>query len=240
MSPAKLMYGNRVELDKNILDNFTPQQKANMELSEWTAMMLQAQATLLKIATQHQLKKDEQHMTEKSSDNITLFPINSFVLVEYPKSNLKKGPPDKLMMNLKGPMRVVNILVNTYTLLDLTTNKESDVHITRLRPFEYDAQYTDPVDIAQRDTSLTEVKNILNHWGSTKHKANMQFHVQWADDTEESWLPWGELRSNEVLHRYLISKGLRKLIPKSFIHLYEVSKDTETVVAPRRSQKRRR
>jgi hypothetical protein len=46
----------------------------------------------------------------------------------------------------------------------------------------------------------------------------MEFLVHWKgyDNQENTWEPWIGLRDTKVLHEYLYSKGLKKLIPKKF------------------------
>jgi hypothetical protein len=46
----------------------------------------------------------------------------------------------------------------------------------------------------------------------------MDFKVRWKgyDESEDSWLPWSELRANPALHVYLTAKSLEKLIPREF------------------------
>ncbi len=149
---------------------------------------------------------------------LTSYPINSYVLVEYPNTGFKKGPPNKLMPILKGPMRVMNKIGVRYTLLNLVNNKTEEVHITRLHPFEYDPNRTEPADIANRDNQMEDVDHIIKHWGNPMKKSNMQLLVRWADSSEsdDQWLPWKDLRANLALHTYLRKEGMDRLIPDEF------------------------
>ncbi len=79
------------------------------------------------------------------------------------------------MMILEGPMRVINKVGVRYKLLNLSDNKAEEVHITRLHQFEYDAEYTDPIDIANRDNQMVNADYIIKLWGNPKRKSNMQF-----------------------------------------------------------------
>jgi hypothetical protein len=180
--------------------------------------MLRAQQILIEIAQKHQRQKDKEHMSLAPPNNkLTSFPINSYVLVKYPSTGFKKGPPNKLMPILKGPMRVVNKVGVRYTF-NLVDNKTEEVHITRLHPFDYDPDYTEPTDIAKRDNQMEDVDHIIKHWGNPKKKSNMQFLVRWANsnENEDQWLPWKDLRGNIALHKYLHERGLDKLIPSEF------------------------
>ena len=116
-----------------------------LELPEWIEKMRDAESTIIRIAQEHQLEKDPQHMARTpSEDTITDYPVDSFVLVAYPDEGMRKGPPSKVMTHLRGPMRIVGQRDDTYTVRDLTTNRVTDVHVSRLRPFQYDPNHTNP------------------------------------------------------------------------------------------------
>jgi transposase InsO family protein len=79
VSPAQIIYGNAIDLDRSI---FRPQYTKNhdkMQLSEWTARMLKAQADIIRIAREHQEEHDVHHISMHTSER-TEFPINSYVL----------------------------------------------------------------------------------------------------------------------------------------------------------------
>ena len=219
VSPAALLYGNALHNDKTIYDNLTSAQVTRLSLSEWSDKMLKAQQILIDIAQKHQRQKDKEHMSRAPSENkLTQYPINSYVLVEYPSTCLRKGPPNKLMPILKGPMRVMEKIGVRYTLLNLVNNQTEEVHITRLHPFYYDADHIKPADIANIDNQMVDVDHIIKHWGNPKRKSNMQFLVRWANsnETDDQWLPWKDLRTNSALHKYLQEQNLAKLIPPEF------------------------
>ena len=48
-------------------------------------------------------------------------------------------------------MIVVNDENSRYTLFDLITNKEKDYHISDMKPFIFNADLVDQVDVARRD-----------------------------------------------------------------------------------------
>ncbi len=98
--------------------------------------MLAKQATAIRVARETQIKKDSEHFGAHTPSR-TEFPINSYVLIEYPQSSHHKGPPTKFHSNLKGPMQVINVVGSRYTLLNLVTNKLEDFHITQLKQFNY-------------------------------------------------------------------------------------------------------
>lgn len=78
-------------------------------------------------------------------------PIDSFV---------HKGPPNKLMTNLKSPMRVVTKDGTNCQVLDLTMNKVQSVHVARLKPFNYDPERTNPAEAVHSDKQEFTLETI--------------------------------------------------------------------------------
>ena len=113
-------------------------------------------------------------------------------------------------------MRVISNKGAEYTLGDLVQDKNISVHISRLKEFEYDPLHHDPLAIAAKDNEEDEVESIIRHTGDPKRKTSMDFLVRWKgyDESEDLWLPWSELRTNNALHTYLRQNGMEKLIPK--------------------------
>ena len=141
VSPADLVYGQAINLDQGL---FSPTVDHNMSsLSQGSARMLQVQRKLLLQASINQQDKDTVHMTSRAAI-VTEFPINSFVLVDYPETRMGRLPPSKFHTARKGPLRVVNFVGNVYTLLNLNTNKVEEYHVSRLHKFDF---YTDLISI---------------------------------------------------------------------------------------------
>jgi hypothetical protein len=218
VSPSALIFGRLAVHDQGILDGYTDTQKDNLQLSEWSDKMLKAQQILLKIATENQLKWDTANIAQRTPRTISHFPVNSYVLVEYPDAGLGKKPPNKLMTALKGPFRVVENIGADYKLLNLVNNKIEEAHVKRLRPFEFDPIRTNPRDVANADVGFENVERVITHKGHFNRKNTLKFKVHWegCPDAEDSWLPWKELRSNEALHEYLVRMGRPSMVPKEF------------------------
>jgi hypothetical protein len=121
------------------------------------------------------------------------------------------------MTNLRGPLRVVNHVGSTYSLQDLVTNKLESVHVTQLRPFEYDPQRVEPRLVANKDQQMWEVDDIISHRGNVKRRSSLTFRVRWTGFTEEddTWEPWKNLRKNLKLHAYLRKNNLTSLLPNA-------------------------
>ena len=189
----------------------------NTKLSKWTDKMLQTQQAIIKAAQITQHAKDDKHIANANAKRTEFIP-ESYVLIEYPSSNMKPGPPNKMMANLKGPMQVINNAGNTYTVKNLLTGKHEKYHVKQLRQFNYEPQHTDPFNIAIKDQQEHVIEAILNHSGDKQNKTEMEFLVRWKGESEENnlWMPWKEVRRNPILHKYLQDNKMKSIIPIEF------------------------
>jgi len=150
------------------------------------------------------------------SSELTSYDVNDYVLVEYPATNLKKGPPSKLLTNLRGPMRVISKTGSHYTLRDLVSHKDEVIHIKRLHPFYYDKEHTDPRQIACKDEQQFDIESIEDHSGNRYEPSSMQFKVKWKHNNSEDLYTWESLktlRASHALHEYLRKNKMKSLIP---------------------------
>ena len=215
VSPNDLVFGGKLDLQGGFLT--TPiVQSENVNVSQWSSDMIKLQSKLIDIAQKRQQEQDEAHIQKRTHDKVSYFRPNSFVLVQYPKTVMGIRAPTKLHPHWKGPMRVISNKGAEYTLRDLVQDKNISVHISRLKEFEYDPLHHDPLAIAAKDNEEDEVESIIRHTGDPKRKTSMDFLVRWKgyDESEDLWLPWSELRTNNALHTYLRQNGMEKLIPK--------------------------
>ena len=157
--------------------------------------MLAAQDIIIKVAQDHLLEKNAQHLKSKEkymkhekfrdhyealvenqasstpSKNTsiipTTFPVNSYVLVAYPDSGFTKRarPPNKFMPEWKGPYQVIAHIGSSYTLLNLVTMKE-ETGIHVKRLKEFIYdEGTDPRQVANQATDSWDVEKIISHTG---------------------------------------------------------------------------
>ena len=218
VAPDQLLFGNAIKLDRGIFLQQSENTASSISLSKWAADMLKAQHDITGIAQGAQLLRDQQHMAE-SSPQRTEFAIGSYVLVNYHGTALRAGPPSKMQTYLRGPLKVLSVNANTYTLENLISHKSELVHITDIRPFNYDPNMTDPATVARKDIiSETLIERILEHSGDVKKRTTLDFKVRWEGQpaTNDLWLQYKELRDNEQLHTYLRANGMSNLIPEKF------------------------
>jgi Chromo (CHRromatin Organisation MOdifier) domain len=151
---------------------------------------------------------------EQLSQNTTVteFEPDSYVLVAQ-RSSLET----RLHTLWCGPMWVISDR-GAYTLLDLTTNKEKQYHATQLKQFLFNPSRTDPLDVARKNYLEFFVEAVLSHTGLSDKISTLKFHIKWLgyDESHNTWEPWSNVRDMKILHRYLIQKNLRRLIPLKF------------------------
>ena len=177
VSPNDLVFGGKLNLHGGFLHAPTVQSQ-DVHIASWSSEMLSLQDKLVDIAQKRQHDKDEKHMNKRRSSNaITEFRHNSFVLIQYPDSAMGPRAPTKLHTPWRGPMRVVSNIGAEYIVHDLVQNKDIPIHVTRMKVFEHDPKRTDPLAIAARDNEEFEIDFIVSHSGDPKRKSDMDFLV---------------------------------------------------------------
>ena len=168
----------------------------------------------------------------------THFAPESYVLVKYHDSvGGSSGAPSKNHTRWRGPLKVVSNNDTNYQLLDLTNGKtEGGYNIHDLRPFSFDPERYDPLDIALKDTDLRVVEQIFKAINMTSRKEkridkekekNLHFQIKWKDEVfplgenendKLNFVHYKDLRNNQVLHAFIRTnhKERMDLIPKQF------------------------
>ena len=232
VAPARLLFGEAIDLDRSILKpntagGLTQATVDTDTLAKHTKNLIEAQRVAIKLAQSIQSKTDSTHKvkrTKLADGPITQFEPEEYVLCEYPKSGMGKKPPHKALTNLKGPLQVIKALNdgNEYEIRDLTSGKTIIQPINRLRPFKYDKERVNPIDVALRDgiesgSELYLVEAVLQHRGLHRYREELEFLVQWVGWPEPTWTPWANLRNNEIAHDYMRQyKELNRIIPKRY------------------------
>lgn len=212
-TPVELTYGPARSLDDFI---FNPSPHIDEHIPDSVEDIFILHNRVLEVALQRQVEADDAHLSKVRGAPLH-FPVGSYVLVEYPSTLAGKRPPNKLNTYRRGPLKVMDMIDNEYTLQDCVSKTIEHVHLSRIYPFEYNPDKVDPEKIAYRDKNEFEVERIIDHSGdTTQSKTTWDFLVRWKDypPEEDRWLPWKELRNNTKLHDYLRAHGLARFIPK--------------------------
>ena len=220
VSPAQLLFGDALNLDRNIL--YQPAELSNTTattIRTYFDRFLTAQAVLLRSAARHQLALDEYHVkvredpslvaprkrkpSSTTPEEVTTFPPDSYVLYR------NHARTSKLINPYRGPFRVVAIqLDGDYLLQELLSGKTLRAHVQHLRPFLYNLEQADaPVFAATRNAGEWKLESISEHRGDPKVRSSLEFHVKWAGYPAEydTWEPWKALRATQVLEAYLLT-----------------------------------
>ena len=211
-SPAALLFGNQLNLDRGILVKQPNLNDTPTSASKIMANMLNIQKQLNDNAV-NRLQTSDQRRLATNTEPETVFDIGSYVLTLNPR-----GPETRLNCKWLGPFKVVHFNKSTYTLLNLITKKTRDVHASQIKPFRFDPAKRSPTDIARRDYMEFFIEKIISHRGDKKSPSTMQFLVKWLnyDDTHNTWEPWKSLRMTDQLHDYLRLQKMKSVIPKEF------------------------
>jgi hypothetical protein len=118
-------------------------------------------------------------------------------------------------------MLVVASRGSDYTVEDLSTHRLTILHASRLKQFRYDATRVDPKDIAAKEINEFYVGEILDHrprGESRPLRSRLAFKVRWLgyDESDETWEPWSELRSNSIVHAYCRAHGMGSIVSKIY------------------------
>ena len=85
-----------------------------------------------------------------------------------------------------------------FVLCELSDEEiKQTVHISRMKPFFYDARYVDVLTERLKDRREQKIEKILSHRGRIAIKGSnnnsVEFLVLWADGSQ-TWTPYGKIR----------------------------------------------
>ena len=219
--PSDLIFGTAINLDRNVLTPNKVTTCAHSTLSPYVQQLIRVQKHSLEAAAMIQRDIDAAHIARRGAKTVTEFIAGSYVLVAYPDKGLGKRPPNKLMTQWRGPMLVQSSKGSDYTVEDLSTHRTTTMHVSRLKPFRYDATRVDPKDIAAKDINEFYVEAVLDHAPKGQKRplrGSLRFKVKWAgyDESHDSWEPWALMRDNSIVHAYCRVHGMAGIISKAY------------------------
>lgn len=240
VAPATIIYGSAINLERGLLEiDDHSQLTNNTSMEDFVDKLQTLQQRIIASARQQQLETDTNHLSSEtiptrkrkrnqSSNNslIEEFKSGDYVLVNYPNNAFGNKPPNKLLTHLKGPYRVLSHDGPRYEIQNLSTMMNESVHISRLRPFNYDPSRVNPSAIATKEMNMFVIDEIISHKGNlTGPKSGLTFRVRWQNCPveDDTWEPWNSLFKTVALHKYLNKIGKSNLIPKAF----KMSTDTK-------------
>jgi hypothetical protein len=234
ISPAKLLFGNSIDLDRGIfLTNLNEDENKEVAISDWADRMLSSQKILLDIATRKQQLKDHNHLQQAPAFT-TEYEIGMYVLVTPDKAVGLGKPIGKFTPRNTGPYLIVKRENDKYTCRNLIDEDVTDFHVTRLIPYRHDVDFMDPREVALRDKGDYDVEKVIAHEYASNSKSlkTLKFRVKWLgfDEAYNTWELWKNLRETTALHRYLIDNNMKALVPKKFYENYPSTFPRKVVV----------
>ena len=207
-SPASLLFGNQLNLDRGILIRFPDPNLLPTRASTIIANMLLIQQQL-NTAARTQLMTADARRVSVNTEPRTVFQIDSYVLALNPK-----GTETRVHCQWLGPFKVIRFDKSEYTIQNLITKKTREVHASQLKLFKFNPTQKSPTDTARRDYMEFFIEAVISHIGNKKALSTMKFYVKWLnyDSSHNSWEPWKSMRSTDQLHKYLRDNNMSYVI----------------------------
>jgi hypothetical protein len=211
VSPARLIFGNNIQSETRLDQEPCEITAGDKVAGRWLDYIFAEQERLINKARAIQLETSRKKK-QFIKDNETVIEPNSYVLLRPPEKQA-----EKIDTPLSGPWRCVEILGDSVVIMNLIYNNIKTVHRSRIVPFRYNKERTDPRQVAMKDNQEFEVEKIIKIRGlDGNRRSGIEALVRWTgyDEDEDSWVPWSEIHNNEKFHEYLRSKKeLHKFLP---------------------------
>ena len=172
-------------------------------VSDYLQLLKVKQLALIQ-ASQKYLEQQTQTRDAKNDLIVTLpeYQIGDYILLSYPSR-----PPSKLLGLYRGPMVVhKKIRDDMYEVLDLISNKTSQIHVSRMHALVLppDATREDLLRLAGIDNHEYIVESIIDHRGNPRKKKQMEFLIRWKgyEPSDDTWEPWSVVKDLAALDDY--------------------------------------
>jgi transposase InsO family protein len=225
VTPASIIFGNAVDLDKGLLpyaQKSTIVYEEGKPLNEYLAKLLTNQAHIVALAQETQYVVNQEHIRRKTDqgNQVTGYDINDYVIYEHPQSLLVgDSRPDKLAMHYRGPYRIVRIDGSRIEIQNLVNTETTVAHISQLRPFLYDPNYINPVEVAKNAGEEFEIDSIVEIRGKRNaqrryKRTDLEVRVHWLgySDRYDTWEPYSEMKLSEKFQQYCWDNNYKYLL----------------------------
>ena len=206
-SPCRVMFGNRINLNRNLIPSQAPPMVQSMigevpdssrrrHIQKFVDHLVEAQEEIAKASTEYQ----QGLLQKKIGDKQKQLDKGSWVVCSWPS-----GRPVKLSVLWKGPYKIKRIKPGSksvYLCEDPADLKVYEFHVTRLRPYKMGG--ADPKALIALDTEEHVVERFVDHNCPGRKKSDWDFKVRWANESEQedSWIPWREAKKLKAMDDY--------------------------------------
>jgi len=231
VAPSQIIFGNNIDLDRNILAYDIKWREADMTMSEFMNDMIKAQKAIINKATQHQHVVNNKYISKKTKE-VLARRDNKYIPGSFVMVTEQEGRSNKLSFRHNGPFRVIEQIDDIVKVQDLITDNTSFYHVNYIKEYKYNPNRVNPVSKALESAIDPEfiVGEILDHRRISDGDKNIvdapatdrEFLVHWEDFTSErdSWEPWKEMIKTQKVHHYLYMNGMKKILPKDIKKYY--------------------
>jgi len=165
ITPADSILSHSIRLTSHIMSPVNSHINPNdTSLSDRMDEWISRQHTLLAVAKETQLQTDQHKFVENDAE-ITDYPINS---------NCRGN---KLLPRHRGPYQVRGRKQSIYFIENLVLGKQIRTHVHNLRPFLFNPNQVNPIEVAQQNEQEFMVRDIIVHRGDHHIRSSMEFLV---------------------------------------------------------------
>jgi hypothetical protein len=199
--PARVLFGDMAGSD---LAMDLPKDWNGRDIHEYLLKLREMQGLIIK-ATHNYLERNQRKRAREGHgipSEVPGFREGQFVLLRYPSR-----PPNKLAGLYRGPLVIEAIdRPDLIKIRDLTTNKISLVHTSRLRPFRHPKSMTvaEATALAAVDMDEFYVEKIMEVNKIGKNKKNWLFRIRWLgyEPSDDTWVGWNAVKDLEALDTF--------------------------------------
>ena len=197
--PNDLVYLVPPSGERGLFDPFRPVNETVPVSTEFMTQLRRAYEVMLDATSNRILAEQRKLERVRAGSKTSPVGAGDLVLIRYPAR-----PPSKLHERVAGPFQVVQRKGNLIFAKDLTSERVLERDAEMVIPFlqPYPMSQEELRKVAARDMNEVGVTALINHRGTVKKRAAMEFQVQW-DDGEITWEPWDVVKKLEALDKYI-------------------------------------
>ena len=164
--------------------------------------LLKTQIDLLNKSRKYQAERTDLYLLPNTSSSAPTFNPGDYVTVTYPERR-----PSKERAKVMGPFIIIFRNKETYTVLDMITDKEHQYHVSRLRIYSpSDYHNISPRDAALMNSDHYVVNKILQHRGDFRYRKTLEFLVSFEgiSDIFNEWISCNSACRLPQMDNYLL------------------------------------